>query len=203
VGWTSFSSVVYDAACAANRSPEAVDLAGHVRFAWDENYLYVAFVVVDEIIVPYSGTDQRYFLGDAPQLLLDVDLPGDFRQSTLSADDLQIDLYANLLEAQGPTTGRAALWQLDILRARDFKEAQVAAAPATIGSFLEAALPWKSLGFTPQPGASLGLAASVSDNDTPRSNTQECMISTAPQRDWQNPTTWGTLILTPITGGGG
>jgi hypothetical protein len=123
-------------------------------------------------------------------------------QATVSADDLQIDLYADLRDAPGPTAGRAALWQLDTLRARDFKEAQVAAAPATIGSFLEAALPWKSLGFAPQYGASLGLAASVSDNDTPGINAQECMISTAPQRDWQNPTTWRPLLRLSFAPGG-
>ena len=65
------------------------------------------------------------------------------------------------------------------------------------GYFLEAALPWTSLGLPPLPGARLGLAASVSDNDTPGTDVQECMISTAPQRDWQDPTTWGTLLLGP------
>jgi hypothetical protein len=206
VDWTSFSSVVYDAAC-ANRSSavpisRAADLAGRVLFAWDENYLYVAFAVIDDSYVGYSGADQRYYLGDAPQLLLDVDLAGDLNQTTLSPDDWQIDLYADLNEAQGPIAGRAALWQLDILRARDFREARVTATPADVGYFLEAALPWKSLGFTPQPGANLGLAASVSDNDTPGTNTQECMISTAPQRDWQNPTTWRPVLLLSATQGG-
>jgi hypothetical protein len=206
VDWTSFSSVVYDAAC-ANRSSgvpitRAADLAGRVLFAWDENYLYVAFAVTDDSYVGYSGADQRYFLGDAPQLLLDVDLAGDLNQTTLSPDDLQIDLFADLNEAQGPTAGRAAIWQLDILRARDFREARVAATPADIGYFLEAALPWKSLEVAPQLGARLGLAASVSDNDTPGVDFQECMISTAPQRDWQNPTTWRPLLLLSATPGG-
>ena len=37
----------------------------------------------------------------------------------------------------------------------------------------------------------------INDNDTPGSNAQECIISTAPQRRWDDPTTWGTLFLKP------
>ena len=60
---------------------------------------------------------------------------------------------------------------------------------------LETAVPWTALGVEPQPGLVLGLAASVSDDDTEAENDQECMISTAPNRDWQDPTTWGSLLL--------
>jgi hypothetical protein len=56
-------------------------------------------------------------------------------------------------------------------------------------------VPWKYRGFVPQPGARLGIAASVSDNDSPDTVVQECMISTAPGREWNDPTTWGTLVL--------
>ena len=65
------------------------------------------------------------------------------------------------------------------------------------GYLLEAALPWRSFNLSPRPGDRLGLAANLNDNDTPGSNTQECILSTAPQRQWDNPTTWGTLFLRP------
>jgi hypothetical protein len=199
VDWTAFDTVVYDPAC-ANRYPGnegAVDLSARVSFAYDDSYLYVAFLVDDDGYVGYSGDDQRFFLGDAPQLLLDMNLPGDFPESTLSQDDLQTDLYPGLKTSNGPYTGRANLWRPDTLSSREFSEARVAVSSTDTGYFVEAALPWASFGFTPLPGARLGLAASVSDNDTPGTDTQECMISTAPQRDWQNPTTWGTLLLSP------
>jgi len=42
--------------------------------------------------------------------------------------------------------------------------------------------------------------ANISDNDTPDTNAQECIISTSPRHDWRNPTTWGTVLLMPASG---
>ena len=58
-----------------------------------------------------------------------------------------------------------------------------------------ATVPWKYLGFVPQPGGRLGIAARISDNDSPDTVVQECTISTAPTCEWNDPTTWGTLVL--------
>jgi hypothetical protein len=126
---------------------------------------------------------------------LDVDLAGDFDENKVNEDDRQVDLLPG---TDGPGDApRVALWRLgpDRPTSQEFTEAMVAAAPTDSGYFLEAALPWKYMDFAPRPGARLGIAASVSDNDTPETNVQECMISTAPKRDWRDPTTWGTLIL--------
>ena len=193
IDWVSFDSVVHDDAC-ATRFPEGellTDLGGQVQFAYDDDNLYVAFLVADDGLVTYSGSDYRYFLGDSPQLLLDVDLTGDFDAPTLSGDDVQVDLLPQ------PGAGQAALWQLSTLTAGPLSGAQVAAAPIDGGYFVEAALPWASLGATLLPGDRLGLVAGLSDNDTPAGNAQECIITTTPRRDWRNPTTWGTILLLP------
>ncbi len=191
--WTNFDTITYDKAC-TQRYPDSgpvTDLGGRVRFAYDERYLYVAFQVEDDGYVGYTGTDQAYFLGDSPQLSLDMDLLGDYDKASLSQDDWQVDF---LPDFESP---RVALWQLGSLTARPFDEALVAAAPTATGYFLEAALPWSGLSASPQPGTRLGLAANINDNDTPETNVQECIISTAPQREWNDPTTWGTLLLKP------
>jgi hypothetical protein len=60
---------------------------------------------------------------------------------------------------------------------------------------VETAIPWRVLGLEPETELAIGVAASVSDNDTANTEAQECMVSTAPNRDWQNPTTWGMLVL--------
>ncbi len=192
-GWTSFGSVAHDDAC-ATRFPggEALtDLAGQVQFAYDDAYFYAAFLVADDGLLPYTGADYRYFLGDSPQLLLDMDLIGDFDEAALSGDDLQVDLLPQ------PDAPQVALWRLSTLTAGPLPGAQVAAALTDGGYFVEAALPWASLGATPQPGDRLGIVAGLSDNDSPGANAQECIITTAPQRDWRNPTTWGTVLLLP------
>lgn len=191
--WSQFSIITYNQAC-ANRFPGAEgadDLNGQVLFAYDEQFLYVAFQVDDDGFVGYSGNKQEYFLGDSPQLSLDMELLGDYDDTDRSQDDWQVDFYPQ------PNAPLAVLWQLGSLSSRDFEEASVAAATTGSGYFVEAALPWRSLGAAPQPGDRLGLAANVNDNDTPGTNAQECIISTAPQREWNDPTTWGTLFLRP------
>ncbi len=212
VEWSPISSIVFDRDC-ANRYPESPqappeDVLGQVYMAYDQEFLYAAFVVEDEWFVGYSGPDERYYRGDAPQLLLDVDLAGDFDQPALSSDDLQVDLLPGV---DGPgDSPSVALWQLESLTSQVYPGASIAAVPLTTaqrftivavpsarGYFVEAALPWRNLGFFPSMAPTLGVAASLSDNDTPGTDVQECMISSAPQRDFRNPTTWGTLVLQP------
>lgn len=197
--WTVFDIIVYNpSGTCANQYPGAtrqnrVDLRGQVAFAYDEDSLYVAFLVDDDGYVSYNGNDERFFLGDAPQLLLDMDLAGDYEDDRVNQDDLQVDFHPGV--RQPGANARAALWQLETLTSRLFQAAQVSASSTNSGYFLEATLPWQALDFEPRPGVTLGVAASISDNDTSGTDNQECMISTASQRDWQNPTTWGTLTL--------
>jgi hypothetical protein len=93
------------------------------------------------------------------------------------------------------------IWRLKDLQVRALGEAALATRQDDTGYTVEARIPWKSLAIAPEPGLTLGIAASVSDNDTPDTAVQECMISTAPQRDWQRPLTWGTLVLGTVEGG--
>jgi len=191
--WTPIEAATFDQAC-DSRFPDSealVDLAGEIRFGYDAENLYVAFRVDDDGLVRYAGDDETYFLGDSTQLSLDMDLTGDFNDAGRSQDDWQVDFLPNV------DSPRAALWQLGSLTSRPFDEAQVAVTSTATGYLVEAALPWASFGISPQPGDRLGLAANVNDNDTPGTNAQECIISTAPRRVWDNPATWGALFLSP------
>jgi hypothetical protein len=193
VGWSDISAITYNEACAARYpdSGDLEDLAGRMQLAYDAQNLYVAFVVNDDGLATYTGPDERYFLGDSVQLLLDLDLNGDFDTTRLSEDDIQIDLLPN---AANPL---AALWRLSTLTAGPLVDASLAAAPTDTGYFIEAAIPWPALNTNPQPGDRLGVVASINDNDAPATNAQQCIISTSPQRDWRNPATWGTVLLLP------
>jgi len=195
--WVSIDRIVFDPQC-SKRFPyaprDATDLQTRASFAYDEAYLYVAFLVEDEGFVGYTGGGQSFFLSDAPQLLLDLALDGDRAVTTNNEDDKQIDFRVGIKEpGDNPAI---AFWDLGPGRAQSrLLDAPVTAVATETGYFLEAAIPWDALGVQPSAGLRLGLAASVSDNDTPGTNVQECMISAAPNRDWQNPTTWGVLTL--------
>lgn len=195
--WLTFETIVYDQGCSA-RAPYAsrsqTDLRARAIFTHDDAYLYVAFAVEDEGFVGFTGNDLRFFLSDAPQLLLDLDLAGDRDSTRVNEDDKQIDFRVGI-EEPGDSPA-IAFWDLGPGRATSrLLDAPVAAAAFESGYFLEAAIPWEVLGIEPVSRLQLGVAVSVSDNDTPGTNVQECMISAAPERDWQNPTTWGVLTL--------
>ncbi len=172
----------------------ATDLAGIVRFAYDATYLYVSFTIEDDGFVP-NPDPMYHWRGDAPQLLLDMQLADDFSVDSNNGDEFQVDLLPGHTAIGDAAT--AAFWPLaqqDVVRV--FAEAQVAASPITTGYFLEAALPWQSFGgFQPAAGVTLGIAPGVSENDTPTVLLQECMLSAAPQRLWGKPSTWATLLL--------
>lgn len=191
--WTSFETITFDEGC-SRRYPGSEgnpDLSAQVQFAYDDQYLYVAFQVEDDGYVAYSGEGERYFLGDSPQLSLDMDLQGDINNATRSGDDWQVDFLPD------PDSPQVALWQLGSLTSRPFDQAQTAVSPTETGYVLEAALPWRAFNVSPEAGARVGLAANVNDSDTPGARAQECIISTAPGRVWNDPTTWGTLHLKP------
>lgn len=195
--WIAFDTIVFDQGC-STRYPYAArsrtDLRARAIFTHDDAYLYVAFVVEDDGFVGFTDQDLRFFLSDAPQLLLDLDLAGDANSPRVNEDDKQIDFRVGI-EEPGDSPA-IAFWDLGPGRAVSrLLDAPVAAAATETGYFLEAAIPWEVLGIEPVSRLRLGVAVSVSDNDTPGTNSQECMISAAPERDWQNPTTWGVLTL--------
>ncbi|NUM48279.1 MAG: hypothetical protein HUU38_26530, partial [Anaerolineales bacterium] len=180
---TSIGRVVYDEACEVFNpygvpSLEAsVDLAAQVMFAFDTNYLYVLYLVQDESFVPYRGEDTRLFLGDAPQLIIDTDLAGDFEDTTDSKDDLEFDFHPGFVESSGDDVGafyflyapRAAYWNLGevgtlgLQASRRADEVIMATWWTSDGYGIEAAIPWASLNYSGVPGGSFGVAASVSD----------------------------------------
>lgn len=172
------------------------DFTAYAQLAYDIQYLYVAFWVRDEAFHPYTGSDLRFFLGDSPQLLLDLDLAGDYDERVNSRDDIQIDLHPGF-EDDGELYGaRATLWELSAtpLRSRLMQSVRIGSSLHEEGYFVEAAIPWAELGVQSLP-PTLGAVLAVSNNDNPEQNRQECMIATSPVRDWRNPTTWGTMVL--------
>ena len=193
------SATVYDNGCGV-QAPSfstrlSADLVGQAFLAYDYAALYVAFFVRDDLYVPYPGKDERYFLGDSPQLLLDLDLGGDFADGANSVDDVQIEFHPGTFGEGGDGfNARAALWHLNPESSQPL-DAAVASSQNALGYFVEAAIPWSSLGLTAPPPWGMGAAVNISDNDTPNTAKQECMISSSPNYALKSPATWGTLDL--------
>jgi hypothetical protein len=168
----------------------ASDLSVQYALAWDEASLYLAAIVTDDAFVQTQRGD-TIFRGDSIELLLDVDLPGDFADDGLNGDDFQIGLSPGTNAGDPP---EAWLWFPRSLTGEPVN-ASVAAQPTALGYTLEAQIPWAVFGLRPAGGQRFGFALSGSDNDAPATAEQQTMVSSVNTRRLSNPTTWGTLEL--------
>lgn len=170
------------------------DLAASWQVSWDDNSLYLIVNVADDLHAQ-SQTGNQAFRGDSVELQIDADRSADFWPS-LSPDDFQLSLspgdFAGIPPSAFRFQGTSGGAMLDAPVPHSIA---VAAVPGGGGYILEAAIPWRDLGLAPTAGLVLGLAVNVNDNDHPGTAAQEMMKSSAPNRRFGDPTTWGTLTL--------
>lgn len=165
------------------------DLSASLMLGWDESFLYLALHVLDDKYVQNASGDQ-IFKGDYVEVLLDRDLNGDFSNNKLNNDDYQLGLSLGS-DLKSPTN---YLWYPREMQG--IKPGVMLAGISTADGYTsEAAIPWGLFQVEPGPGDIFGFAVSVSDNDQANKNVQETMVSTAPDRQLSNPTTWGNLYL--------
>lgn len=164
------------------------------RLAWDNNNLYVAVEVTDNLHVQ-TEVGNQIFRGDSVDLQLDTDRPGDFGPG-LNLDDFQINLSPGNFSDTPPSAFRfQGTADGNILDAPGGHHVNVAAQKTAAGYTLEAAIPWSDLNLTPTVGLVLGLALNVNDNDQVGQPLQEVMKSNVSTRTLTNPSGWGTLTL--------
>jgi hypothetical protein len=168
------------------------DVSAFWRLAWDDQFLWVMALVVDDMHVQTQSGNQ-IFRGDSLELQLDTrrDLYRDYH----SPATFQIVLSPGDFAALPPSAFRFRGQESGQMRDAPGHNIAVAARKSADGYVLEAAIPWSDLAMQPQPGLILGVALNVNDNDTPGSARQEVMKSHISTRTFGNPRTWGTLIL--------
>jgi len=165
------------------------DLSGIFFITWDTDNLYVGVEVTDDQHVQ-NESGRTMYKGDDIEIQLDAELEADFAEDKLSDDDHQIGLSAGNFDDRPP---EAYVW---LPSERSGAMIEMAARQTANGYVLEAAIPWWVLGVQPQPERAYGFALSLSDNDTPGTSEQECMVSTSPNRTtYSNPTLLGNLVL--------
>lgn len=164
------------------------------RLAWDNNNLYVAVEVTDNLHVQ-TEVGNQIFRGDSVDLQLDTDRTGDLGPG-VNLDDFQINLSPGNFSDIPPSAFRfQGTADGNILDAPGGHHVTVAAQQTSTGYTLEAAIPWSDLNLTPAIGMVLGLALNVNDNDQAGQAIQEVMKSNVSTRTLTNPSGWGTLTL--------
>ncbi len=166
------------------------DDAAEYALAWDDNRLYLAVRVSDDVFVQ-TQRGETIFRGDSLELLFDSELGGDFTSTELSADDTQLGLSPGDFAGIGADT---FLW-FPNERKGSSTGISLAARKTGTGYDLEASIPWSLFNVSPAGGARYGFLLSLNDNDMPNSATQQSMISSTTGRRLTNPTTWATLEL--------
>lgn len=167
------------------------DLSGRAMLGWDNDYLYVAVRVLDDVYAQ-NASGENLFKGDSLEILLDVDVPGDYYYGALSADDYQIGLSPG-----SPDPGEdpeAYLWFPRSLQGTPRKVA-IDAHSREDEYIIEAAIPWFTFNVSPYNGQHFGFCLSISDNDNHDRNEQQSMVSSAQTRQLSDPMTWGDLTL--------
>ncbi len=167
------------------------DLRGSYRIGWDSKYLYLAVKVIDDVYVQ-NATGANLYKGDSIEVLLSTDPTNDSAAAGLTANDYQLGISPGRPNVGENTEAYLFYPQT---KAGGLTKVLIGAETMSNGYRVEAAIPWSTFGVTPAKGLVLGFTVSVSDNDNPDQNVQQSLISTAPKRQLNDPTTWGLLTL--------
>ncbi len=193
--WTGVSYGVAACTYGCNLRSGNSDLSGTVYLGYDSTNLYIAVQVRDDKYVQVTSGRNMY-KGDDVEIQFDANLTADFTSTSLSSDDYQIGLSAGNFGTVAPNAYR---WYPRSSEG-SLSTVVVKAKQMADGYTLEAKIPWTVFGVTPTSGAKFGLAISISDGDQADTAVQQSMVSSVATRKLLNPTTWGTLILSPAGG---
>jgi len=151
------------------------ETAAHVL--WDEHALLFAFEVTDAQL---EAVDGEPHLDDGAELYVDVA----HDQSTgLDADDVHVIATINQMWTGGDLVTRFA-------------------AVGTTGYVIEIAIPWETLGVTPEPGRVMGLLLGNNDRDADVP-VQYDWLGLIDSGDYDRPNLWGDLVLSDQVAGAG
>lgn len=167
------------------------DLSGNIMAAWDEEFLYIAARVRDDLFVE-NATGERLYEGDSVEILFDGDVATDYYLDSLSGDDYQIGISPGMGTLNNAPENY--LWYPRSISGF-YRRVKASAMGTENGYRLEMKIPWFVFNVTPANGQHYGFAFSISDNDNPNRNAQQSMVSNVATRVLTDPTTWGDLIL--------
>jgi hypothetical protein len=174
------------------------DLSAKIYTLWDKDYLYLAAMVVDDVAsnIDEPGTNGYKF--DGLEFYFDMACNGDTGNHRYDANDYQLGFFNS---DKGPfawrwgtnsgldTNARIAWkYRTDLGPDADLK-----------GYVMEAAIPFKDLGFTPKKDKLIGFNVAVDDDDTPGATDpfhQDKYFSwTGDQYNWLDPSGFGFLFF--------
>lgn len=172
-----------------------MDVESLWRIGWDDQHVYLAVAVTDDIHVQTREAKFAY-LGDSLELQFDTNIQADYGPG-VNSDDYQYVVSPGNFSDRAPGSFRFRGDAQGVMNDFIGSGARVAAIKTAEGYNIEMAIPWTDLGLQPTAGLVIGAAFSINDLDTPGTAVQELMLSHVPTRRWLDPSSWGSLELEP------
>lgn len=165
--------------------PDAGGVEASFKACWDDDYLYVLFDVTDPTPMMNAYTGDEIWNGDAVELFLGAEKPD--QDGALLPTDRQILLSASKADGQG---------QWHFMQGVQPDGVKLVVVPNTDGKgyALEAALPFKGLGFIPKPDAEIRFDVCLDDGAGDRRRVRQ-FIWNGGERDSSDRTSWGRAKL--------
>lgn len=172
-----------------------MDIESRWRLGWDDQNLYLAVTVTDNVHVQTRESKFAY-LGDSLELQFDTNIQADYGPG-VNSDDYQYVISPGNFAELPPGSYRFRGDAQGVMNDFIGSGANVAALKTSAGYNVEIAIPWSDIGVQPAPNLIVGAAFSINDLDTPGTAVQELMLSHVATRRWLDPSSWGSLELEP------
>ena len=169
------------------------DITALWQMGWDITNLYVAVTVQDDTHAQNQWGETMY-KGDSVELQLDTDRAGDYGRG-LSPDDFQFILSPGNFTNIIPSIIRFRGTNAGNIPVSAGHQAQIDTEQTSHGYTIEAFIPWGDLDLIPQADMTMGASLNVNDNDRVGQAVQEVMKSHVSTRQFNDPTSWGTITL--------
>jgi hypothetical protein len=164
------------------RSAPLITLGEHrAAVLWTPDALYIAVTILDDQ-VEASITTRDGALWTEDSLEVFIDPEGD-RGSRMAGGDRHFSVNAR--GTQLDSDGEGSAWDGDWRAASSF---------TLTGYAVELAIPWTTLGITPEAGASYGFSFAVNDQD---GSARTQMLWGGAVSGFRVPDKWGTLTISP------
>ncbi len=172
----------------ANRSWDGPkDLSGKIYLMWDEEYLYIACEITDNIILQ-EKSGATIFQGDAIEIYLRMNFIEDAGKAYYTTDDYQFGFTPG-------TDAKAPDWHL-WNNGKTFGDIMLETQRTDTGYTLEIAIPIWEMDMELEPSLEIGFDVAIDDVDNsgaPDTELQLCWSKSS--EGWANPTVFQTLIL--------
>ena len=160
--WAEMSDVSFE----DDSGRGSADNTADVKAAWDDNYLYFAFEVVDTNLQAVETVrDGAISHDDVVEIYIDT-LNDD--GSLMQIDDYHflVNLNNAVADQKGTGSGKDINWDCGIVSAVTMDGTLGDASDIDTGYFVELAIPWSEIGETPLKGSVIGLDLAIGDRDS-------------------------------------